>query len=168
MNSPYDDLPKTQANYAPLTPLTFIERAAYVYPNKLSVVYGTQRWTSYWRTTSARTAGCLRRLRRWCLWVAVCAFLLLSVTPASPRCLTRSFAWSSRPASTACREITSRKRASRHSRFTSSEAWVPHCSSCGQSHSGYSVCATMLRRRSSTLLPTLAQQDSSTTSHFRS
>ena len=32
MPSPYDDLPKNQANYAPLTPLTFIERAAYVYP----------------------------------------------------------------------------------------------------------------------------------------
>ena len=42
MTSPYDELPKNQANYAPLTPLTFIERAAYVYPDKLSVVHGTQ------------------------------------------------------------------------------------------------------------------------------
>ena len=52
MTSPYDDLPKNQANYAPLTPLTFIERAAYVYPNKLSVVHGSQRWT--WQETYAR------------------------------------------------------------------------------------------------------------------
>ena len=52
MTSPYDDLPKNQANYAPLTPLTFIERAAYVYPDKLSVVHGAQRWT--WKQTYAR------------------------------------------------------------------------------------------------------------------
>ena len=52
MHSPYDDLPKNQANYAPLTPLTFIERAAYVYPDKPSVVYGTQSWT--WKETYAR------------------------------------------------------------------------------------------------------------------
>jgi fatty-acyl-CoA synthase len=53
MTSPYDELPKNQANYAPLTPLTFIERAAYVYPDRLSVVHGTQRWT--WKQTYART-----------------------------------------------------------------------------------------------------------------
>jgi fatty-acyl-CoA synthase len=52
MTSPYDDLPKNQANYAPLTPLTFIERAAYVYPDKLSVVHGAERWT--WKQTYAR------------------------------------------------------------------------------------------------------------------
>ncbi|HBK07298.1 MAG TPA: acyl-CoA synthetase, partial [Acetobacteraceae bacterium] len=52
MNSPYDDLPKTQANYTPLTPLTFIERAAYVYPEKLSVVHGDKKWT--WKQTYAR------------------------------------------------------------------------------------------------------------------
>jgi fatty-acyl-CoA synthase len=52
MNSPYDDLPKNQANYTPLTPLTFIERAAYVYPEKLSVVHGAERWT--WKQTYAR------------------------------------------------------------------------------------------------------------------
>jgi fatty-acyl-CoA synthase len=52
MTSPFDDLPKNQANYAPLTPLTFIERAAYVYPDRLAVVHGTQRWT--WHQTYAR------------------------------------------------------------------------------------------------------------------
>ena len=52
MTSPYDDLPKTQANYAPLTPLTFIERAACVYPEKLSVVHGDRKWT--WKQTYAR------------------------------------------------------------------------------------------------------------------
>src|ERR1700710_1986253 len=52
MTSPYDELPKNQANYAPLTPLTFIDRAASVYPDKLSVVHGAQRWT--WKQPYAR------------------------------------------------------------------------------------------------------------------
>jgi fatty-acyl-CoA synthase len=45
-------LDKNQANYAPLTPLTFIERAAYVYPDRLAVVHGAHRKT--WRETYAR------------------------------------------------------------------------------------------------------------------
>ncbi len=56
-------LEKNQANYAPLTPLTFLERAAYVYPNRLSVVHGGQRFT--WRETYARCrrlASALTRL----------------------------------------------------------------------------------------------------------
>ena len=52
MTSPYDELPKTKANYAALSPLTFLERAAYVYPDKLSVIHGTRRWT--WKQTYAR------------------------------------------------------------------------------------------------------------------
>jgi fatty-acyl-CoA synthase len=45
-------LDKNQANYTPLTPLTFIERAAYVHPDHLSVIHGEQRFT--WRETYAR------------------------------------------------------------------------------------------------------------------
>jgi len=45
-------LDKNQANYAPLTPLTFIERAAYVYPDRLAVVHGAERHT--WKETYAR------------------------------------------------------------------------------------------------------------------
>jgi fatty-acyl-CoA synthase len=52
MSSPYDDLPKNQATYAPLTPLTFIERAAYVYPDRLAIVHGAERRT--WKQTYAR------------------------------------------------------------------------------------------------------------------
>ena len=37
------DLDKTPANFVPLTPLSFIERAAAVYPRRLSVVHGAQR-----------------------------------------------------------------------------------------------------------------------------
>ena len=46
------DLDRTPANHAPLTPLSFLERAAYVYPNRPSVVHGSQRYT--WGQTYAR------------------------------------------------------------------------------------------------------------------
>src|SRR3954465_13257015 len=45
-------LDKTAANYAPLTPLSFLERAAYVYPDRPSVIHGAQRFT--WAQTFAR------------------------------------------------------------------------------------------------------------------
>jgi fatty-acyl-CoA synthase len=45
-------LDRNQANHAPLTPLTFIERAAYVYPNRTSVIHGAQLFT--WAETYAR------------------------------------------------------------------------------------------------------------------
>jgi fatty-acyl-CoA synthase len=53
MISKYDQgLDRNQANYAPLTPLTFIERAAAVFPDRLSVIHGEQRFT--WKETYAR------------------------------------------------------------------------------------------------------------------
>ena len=52
-NSAYlTGLDRNQANYTPLTPLTFLERAAYVYPERPSVIHGSQRFT--WRETYAR------------------------------------------------------------------------------------------------------------------
>jgi fatty-acyl-CoA synthase len=47
------DLDRNPANYAPLTPLSFIERAAYVYPDRTSVVHGARRYT--WNETYARS-----------------------------------------------------------------------------------------------------------------
>jgi fatty-acyl-CoA synthase len=47
-----DHLGKNPANYAPLTPLSFLERAAYVYPKHPSVIHGAQRYT--WAETYAR------------------------------------------------------------------------------------------------------------------
>src|SRR5687767_13302864 len=46
------DLEKNPANYAPLTPLQFLERAAQVYPERRSVVHGARRFT--WSETYAR------------------------------------------------------------------------------------------------------------------
>ena len=53
MPSPYSlGLDKTPANYVPLSPLTFLERAAAVFPNRTSLVHGDQRYT--WAETYAR------------------------------------------------------------------------------------------------------------------
>ncbi|MCL7931296.1 acyl-CoA synthetase [Halomonas llamarensis] len=45
------DLPKTQANHVPLSPLTFIERSASVYPNYPAVIHGSTRrtWSETWK-----------------------------------------------------------------------------------------------------------------------
>ncbi len=56
------DLDRNPANFAPLTPLSFIERAACVYPARPAVVHGRQRFT--WRQTyerSRRLASALAR-----------------------------------------------------------------------------------------------------------
>ncbi len=46
MANPYTvDLERNPANHMPLTPLSFIERAAAVHPEQLAVVHGTQRFT---------------------------------------------------------------------------------------------------------------------------
>ena len=45
-------LDKNAANYVPISPLTFVERAAAVFPNRTSIVHGTDRYT--WSQTYAR------------------------------------------------------------------------------------------------------------------
>ncbi len=46
MTSPYDrDLDKTPANFQPLTPLSFLERAADTFPDRPAVVHGARRHT---------------------------------------------------------------------------------------------------------------------------
>src|ERR1041384_6921954 len=50
------NLEKNAANYAPLTPLSCLERAAVVYPHRTSVIHGGERYT--W----AETFGRCRRL----------------------------------------------------------------------------------------------------------
>ena len=53
MGSIYEqDMPRTAANHAPLSPLDFIERTAQVYPERLAIVHGTLRQT--WAQTYDR------------------------------------------------------------------------------------------------------------------
>ena len=51
--NPYDQgLGKTPANYTPLTPLSFLPKAAAVYPNRIAVIHGARRYT--WAQLYAR------------------------------------------------------------------------------------------------------------------
>src|SRR5262245_15405121 len=51
---PYEqNLDKNPANYAPLTPLSFLERAASIYPQRVAVIHGKQRQT--WLETYKRS-----------------------------------------------------------------------------------------------------------------
>ena len=59
----YDqDLPRNEANFAALTPLTFIERTAEVYPERLAVVHGDLRQT--WAETYRRCRQLASALQR--------------------------------------------------------------------------------------------------------
>jgi fatty-acyl-CoA synthase len=63
MANPYDDgLGKNPANYAVLTPLDFIERAADVYPDRLAVVHGPVRRS--WKETRDRARRLASALAR--------------------------------------------------------------------------------------------------------
>ncbi len=43
-SNPYEQyMDQNSANYEPLSPLTFLERAAFVYPNRTAVVHGDVR-----------------------------------------------------------------------------------------------------------------------------
>ncbi|CAI6003889.1 unnamed protein product [Closterium sp. NIES-64] len=55
-------MPRGPANYAPLTPLTFLERAARVHPDSPSVIYGRRRFT--WAQTFLRCCQLAAALER--------------------------------------------------------------------------------------------------------
>jgi len=51
--NPYaQGLEKCAANYMPLTPLSFLERSAYIYPDRLAVIHGQRRFT--WKEVDTR------------------------------------------------------------------------------------------------------------------
>ena len=63
MTSIYEqDLPRNEANFAPISPLSFIERTAEVYPARLAIVHGALRQT--WGDTYARARRLASALQR--------------------------------------------------------------------------------------------------------
>ncbi|RWC33793.1 MAG: acyl-CoA synthetase [Mesorhizobium sp.] len=63
MGNPYErDLDKNAANHQPLTPLTYLERAAKTYPDHIAIVYGRQRidYRTFWQR-SLKLASALRK-----------------------------------------------------------------------------------------------------------
>ncbi len=43
MVSAYDELPRTPANFVALSPLRYLDRAAYIYPNQNAIIHGKRR-----------------------------------------------------------------------------------------------------------------------------
>src|SRR5690349_13871832 len=85
MSNPYEiDLDKNPANFAPLTPLGFIERAAYVYPARVAVVHGARRYT--WGETYARSRRLASALARRGIGVGDTVAAMLSNTPEMYEC----------------------------------------------------------------------------------
>src|SRR5919198_3397707 len=74
------NLEKNAANYAPLTPLSFLERAAYVYPSRVSVIHGAERYT--WAETYARCRRLASALAKRGIGVGDTVAAMLPNTPA--------------------------------------------------------------------------------------
>src|SRR6266446_1650096 len=83
--NPYErDLDKNPANYAPLTPLGFIERTAHVYPGHLAVIHGARRTT--WAETYARCRRLASALARRGIGVGDTVAAMLANTPEMFEC----------------------------------------------------------------------------------
>src|SRR5438132_9218169 len=83
--NPYElDLDKNPANYTPLTPLGFIERAAYVHPNRTAVIHGARRAT--WAETYARCRRLASALERRGIVVGDTVAAPLANTPEMFEC----------------------------------------------------------------------------------
>ena len=62
-NSPFEEnLPKNQANYSPLTPLSFLTRTAEVFPERTAVIYGEIKRS--WRETLKRCTRLASALKK--------------------------------------------------------------------------------------------------------
>jgi fatty-acyl-CoA synthase len=84
-SNPYEqDLDKNRANYAPLTPLSFIERSATTYPNRLAVVHGARRYT--WKEIYARCRRLASALARRGVGPGDTVAAMLSNTPELYEC----------------------------------------------------------------------------------
>ena len=83
--NPYSvDLDRNRANYAPLTPLTFIEWSAAVYPDRIAVVHGARQFT--WRETYGRSVRLASALAKRGIGVGDTVAAMLPNTPEMYEC----------------------------------------------------------------------------------
>jgi fatty-acyl-CoA synthase len=81
MASPYDtDLPRNAANFQPLTPLSFLARAAQVYPDATAIVHGARAWN--YRQFYARARQLASALARRGIKRGDTVSVMLANTPA--------------------------------------------------------------------------------------
>src|SRR5207244_11007056 len=73
------DLDKNESKYTPLTPLSQIARAAYLYPNHPAVIHGGRRYS--WAETYARCRRLASALARHGVGVGDTVALMASNTP---------------------------------------------------------------------------------------
>ncbi len=85
MSNPYaSGLEKNPANYTPLTPLTFIERSAYVYPQRCAVIHGARRYT--WKECYERSRRLASALTQQGLGEGDTVAVMLNNTPEMFEC----------------------------------------------------------------------------------
>ncbi len=81
MPTPYDiDLDRNAANFQPLTPLSFLERAAEVYPDATAIVHGARSWN--YRQFYARARQLASALARRGIKRGDTVSVMLANTPA--------------------------------------------------------------------------------------
>jgi fatty-acyl-CoA synthase len=85
MSNPFQDgLDKNAANYVPLTPLTFVERSAHIYPQRLSLIHGRRRFT--WAETYARCRRLASALVGQGIGIGDTVAVMLNNTPEMYEC----------------------------------------------------------------------------------
>ncbi|HEX8963492.1 MAG TPA: acyl-CoA synthetase [Rhodocyclaceae bacterium] len=77
-------LDKNPANYVPLTPLSFLDRTAYIYPQRTSVIHGKRRYT--WKETYARCRRLASMLEAKGIGVGDTVAVMLNNTPEMFEC----------------------------------------------------------------------------------
>jgi fatty-acyl-CoA synthase len=84
-DNPYEQhLDRNDANYAPLTPISFIARTAYIWPKRIAVVHGPRRYT--WAETYARSRRLASALRARGIRHGDTVTAMLSNTPEMVEC----------------------------------------------------------------------------------
>jgi fatty-acyl-CoA synthase len=85
MVNPYaSGLEKNAANYVPLTPITFLERSAYVYPDRPAVIHGRSRYT--WRQVYDRARRLASALVQQGVGLGDTVAVMLANTPEMYEC----------------------------------------------------------------------------------
>jgi fatty-acyl-CoA synthase len=79
MNPYQQDLDRNDANYAPLTPVSFLERTAYIWPQRVAVIHGDRRYT--WRETYDRSRRLASALAKHGIEVGDTVAAMLANTP---------------------------------------------------------------------------------------
>ncbi len=79
MNPYAHDLDRNAANYAPLTPVSFLARTAAIWPQRLAVVHGARRQT--WEETYARSRRLASALSQWGIGKGDTVAAMLANTP---------------------------------------------------------------------------------------